>query len=78
MYFEAYEGPGPWKLEKRVALALLALKGDNEECLRIVADTLNDARSGFMDFIYWEDLETEPREKEERVDPSVGNECTVM
>ncbi|QGI98553.1 hypothetical protein CEK26_011622 [Fusarium fujikuroi] len=79
VYFEAYEGSGPWKLEKRVALALLALKGDNEESLRIVADTLNEARSGFMDFIYWEDLETEPRERESHhVDPSVGNECTVM
>ncbi|KAF5655312.1 hypothetical protein F25303_720 [Fusarium sp. NRRL 25303] len=79
VYFEAYEGSGPWKLEKRVALALLALKGDNEESLRIVADTLNEARSGFMDFIYWEDLETEPRERESHnQDPSVGNECTVM
>ncbi|KAL9572301.1 hypothetical protein ACKAV7_003502 [Fusarium commune] len=79
VYFEAYEGSGPWKLEKRVALALLALKGGNEECLRIVADTLNEARSGFMDFIYWEDLETEPRERESHhVDPSLGNECTVM
>ncbi|KAI1028818.1 hypothetical protein LB503_002684 [Fusarium chuoi] len=79
VYFEAYEGSGPWKLEKRVALALLALKGDNEESLRIVADTLNEARSGFMDFIYWEDLETEPRERESHhVDPSVRNECTVM
>ncbi|RYC82256.1 hypothetical protein BFJ63_vAg14848 [Fusarium oxysporum f. sp. narcissi] len=78
VYFEAYEGSGPWKSEKRVALALLALKGDNEECLRIVADTLNEARTGFMDFIYWKDLETEPREREADVDPSLGNECTVM
>jgi hypothetical protein len=78
VYFEAYERSGPWKLEERVALALLALKGDIEECLRIVADTLDQARTGFMDFIYWEDLETEPRESESYVDPSLGTDCTFM
>ncbi|KAM0341524.1 hypothetical protein ACHAPU_009972 [Fusarium lateritium] len=79
VYLEAYENPGPWQKEKRVTLTLLALAEENEECLKIVAQTLNDARSGFMDFIYWEDLDTEPRERGSRdEDPSLGDACTVM
>ncbi|KAF4999735.1 hypothetical protein FGRMN_2300 [Fusarium graminum] len=59
VYLEAHENSGPWQREKRVTLTLLALRGENEECLKIVAYTLNQGRSRFIDFIYWKNLETE-------------------
>lgn len=77
VYREAYEQPGPWKNEKRIGLTLLAFVDENEECLKMVAETLNEARGGFMDFIYWEDLEDKPRNRGSNA-PNLNGACTVM
>ncbi|RGP81398.1 hypothetical protein FLONG3_542 [Fusarium longipes] len=77
-YREAYERPGPWQKEKRVSLTILALAEGDEECLKAVAEILEESRSGFMDYIYWEDLEIEPRKKGQDDNPISGDASTVM
>ncbi|KAF4341472.1 hypothetical protein FBEOM_4633 [Fusarium beomiforme] len=79
VYVEVYERSGSWQKDKRVTLSILALTEENEECLKIMAQVFNEGRAGFMDFVYWDDLETEPRERGNRdEDPSLGNACTIM
>ncbi|KAM5356712.1 hypothetical protein ACJ41O_003358 [Fusarium nematophilum] len=45
-YVEAFEMPGPWRNHKRVALAMLALKEENEECLKIMGEKFDEHRTG--------------------------------
>jgi hypothetical protein len=47
-YREACEHPGPWQKEKRIGLTMIALVEENEECLKMVAQTLNESRGGFL------------------------------
>ncbi|KAF9776908.1 hypothetical protein IL306_004853, partial [Fusarium sp. DS 682] len=75
VYVTVYEKPGSWQDDKRVCFAVLALEQENEECLKIVADTLNETRCGFVNFIYWEGLELEPQQRE---DMNFADLCTVM
>lgn len=55
----------------------MALSGQDEECLRIMADVFERFRSGFMTNIYWEDLDhdsykTMPKDDEH------DDMCTIM
>ncbi|KAJ4316572.1 hypothetical protein N0V84_007769 [Fusarium piperis] len=74
-YIDAYEKPGP--ADKRITLTLLALTEQDQECLRIMAEVFESRRSGFMDYIYWEDLVTKP-EMMERSRDSSPEACVVM
>ncbi|KAM0548057.1 hypothetical protein ACHAPJ_010115 [Fusarium lateritium] len=81
VYVQAYEEPGPWQKEKRVALTLLALTDENDECFRIMAEVLEQLRTGFLNHIYWEDLEREEgkmKAKSNNGVPEGVKECTVM
>jgi len=58
-----------------------ALQGEDNECLRIMAEEFQKPRAGLMDHIYWKDLDQEmkPHAKES---PDMGGppdpECMVM
>lgn len=54
----AYE-ESQFKNEKRVSLARLVLSGEDEESMRAFAQAFENPRSGFMQHIYWEDLDDE-------------------
>ncbi|KAK1751033.1 hypothetical protein QBC47DRAFT_434777 [Echria macrotheca] len=56
LYCRIYESGAP-QHEKRVDLVLGALTGEDEECLRIMAETFESPRAGFMNHIYWNDLD---------------------
>ncbi|KAM0451615.1 hypothetical protein ACHAPV_009852 [Trichoderma viride] len=43
--------------EKRVFLVVAALSEADEECLRTMARVMEEQRGGWMDHIYWEDLD---------------------
>ncbi|EHK48622.1 hypothetical protein TRIATDRAFT_10801, partial [Trichoderma atroviride IMI 206040] len=43
--------------EKRVFLVVAALAETDEECLRTMARVMEEQRGGWMDHIYWEDLD---------------------
>lgn len=76
VFFENAKYPG----DKRMALVLRALKGEDEECLRVMASMLEKLRVGFVSHMYWEDVEmVEERmhRMENREEPKVP-ECTVM
>ncbi|KAL2015681.1 hypothetical protein VTK56DRAFT_5038 [Thermocarpiscus australiensis] len=57
VYVRVYEtGPGPLK-EKRGGLTTVALEEQDDECLRVMAEKLQEPiRAGFMNHIYWKDL----------------------
>ncbi|CAJ2511501.1 Uu.00g071260.m01.CDS01 [Anthostomella pinea] len=58
LYVQVYETDDPLVKEfPRVGLVGLALEVQDDECLRVMADEFQNPRAGFMNHIYWEDLE---------------------
>jgi hypothetical protein len=56
-YLRAYEGQ-EFRTNKRVGLAVMALREDNQFLLRTIADEFEEQRGGFLHHIYWEGLES--------------------
>jgi hypothetical protein len=83
-YVRAYEIDRTLMREKRLSLTLGALRGDDEQCMRVLAEEFENPRAGFMDHIYWEDLETElcstnlTQPKSEFDDVNMEPTCSVM
>ncbi|KAK4238128.1 hypothetical protein C8A03DRAFT_15370 [Achaetomium macrosporum] len=83
LYIRAYETDSEWSLQKPAGLTLMALAGQDEECLRVMTDIFQNPRAGFMNHIYWKDLETTAdwarRFLEKVEDDDVGTDaCSVM
>ncbi|KAK4034762.1 hypothetical protein C8A01DRAFT_48910 [Parachaetomium inaequale] len=82
----ACETGGPeGKQRKRARLIFLALAEQEDECLSVMARVFERGRSGFMNHIYWTDLETsEPRQEKgrrqgmEEADAGGAYQCVVM
>ncbi|RSL79429.1 hypothetical protein CEP51_007369 [Fusarium floridanum] len=74
-YIDAYERPGPG--DERITLVLLALADQDQDCLKIMGEAFEACRSGYMDYIYWDDLQTEP-ELMPRPSDSGPEACVVM
>ncbi|KAH6603867.1 hypothetical protein Trco_007313 [Trichoderma cornu-damae] len=82
-YHEIYVANGGSNPEKRVFLAVTALSGKDEECVRTMARVMEDQRMGWMQHIYWEDLDTSmdrlyrriSRQKDDAITPDM---CSVM
>ncbi|PNP54431.1 hypothetical protein THARTR1_04988 [Trichoderma harzianum] len=55
--------------EERVFLAVAALSEKNEECLEVMAKVLEEQRMGWMQHIYWEDLDTDRHRPFQRAVP---------
>ncbi|KAK6523716.1 hypothetical protein TWF281_001688 [Arthrobotrys megalospora] len=66
--------------EKRASLSIRALSGDDEELMQVFAAEFQNPRSGFMDSIYWEDLDDlEKFMGEDDVDPEDSEPaCSLM
>jgi hypothetical protein len=56
------------------------LAGEDDECLEVMAETFQNPRSGFMQHIYWEDLDTFDKVKyaDPVEEPQFSGGCTVM
>jgi hypothetical protein len=91
LYVRAYEGGeavhGTRWGEKSVRLAVLALREQEDACLKTMAEAFEECRSGFTGHIYWEELGTGERPRtrapsgDGRTDAEfgqVGNSCCVM
>ncbi|KAI0396786.1 hypothetical protein F5Y17DRAFT_59142 [Xylariaceae sp. FL0594] len=81
LYVRAYETDPRWRNNKQVGLTYLALHEQDDECLRVMAREFENPRSGFMNFIYWDDLDTSPLFGDEDTGRSMGpssDQCTVM
>ncbi|KAI0506199.1 hypothetical protein F5B22DRAFT_470697 [Xylaria bambusicola] len=82
LYVQAYETDRQWQKHKRVGLAYLALHLQDEECLRVMAHEFQNPRAGFMNHIYWEDLESTIRCGQQpslkRTSGAFHDQCTVM
>ncbi|KAI1769818.1 hypothetical protein F4818DRAFT_314205 [Hypoxylon cercidicola] len=83
LYVRAYETDSMWRQQKRVGLAYLALHLQDDECLRVMAREFQSPRAGFMNHIYWDDLEDMRSAAERGMKKRSNNEpgpeqCTVM
>ncbi|KAI1112357.1 hypothetical protein F5Y14DRAFT_442694 [Nemania sp. NC0429] len=78
LYVRAYETDPLWRNHKRVGLAYLALQMQNDECLKVMAREFENPRAGFMNHIYWEDLEDSESTRSSRVDDKMPDQCSVM
>lgn len=76
----AYEKEAVMMREKRASLTALALTGEDEECIKVIAEAFQSPRTGFMEHIYWEDLKSaaETVSKDAIDDDEIGGSCTVM
>ncbi|CAG8938089.1 unnamed protein product [Penicillium salamii] len=77
----AYEGNSILTKQKRLSLTVLALKEEDPECLKIMAEVFEQKRCGFIDNIYWDDLTG----SEDMISPEQDDEgpfgtdrCTLM
>ncbi|KKP04156.1 hypothetical protein THAR02_03748 [Trichoderma harzianum] len=69
--------------EKRVFLAVAALSETNEEVLQVMAKILEEQRMGWMQHIYWEDLDSDmerpfQRASKFRNHPVETDACSIM
>ncbi|KAI2638278.1 hypothetical protein GGS21DRAFT_510517 [Xylaria nigripes] len=82
LYMKAYEIEPSWQKYKRVGLIYLALHVQDEECLRVMAREFQNPRSGFMNHIYWDDLQLTrlPEHEPGRLDRDnqVPEQCIVI
>lgn len=56
LWVRAYEEDSKMMREKRLSLTTLALEGDDEECLRVMAEVFESPGMGFINYVYWEGL----------------------
>jgi hypothetical protein len=84
VYEYVYKKAWEWARFKRVGLAFVAMRDEDEECLRVMADAFEKLRVGFMGFIYWEDLMStsdvgeKSREKHFEQEEVPEDQCCVM
>ncbi|VUC36775.1 unnamed protein product [Clonostachys rosea] len=52
VYVSAYEDP-TFRGDRRNRLVMLALEGQNEECMKIIAELFEQGRDGFRNNMYW-------------------------
>jgi hypothetical protein len=78
LYMHVYGTRQKSRKQKRFDLVRLAVHGQDEECLRVMARELQDDRSGLHNFLYW-GLDTSPLlEKIEKDGWRSNGPCTVM
>lgn len=69
--------------EKRVFLMVAALSETDEECVRTLARVMEEQRGGWMNHIYWEDLDDSlnplrNRMMDNRNDIMAADTCNIM
>jgi hypothetical protein len=78
-WVRAYEKEALMMREKRLSLTALALTGEDEECMRVIAEAFQSPRAGFMEHIYWEDLKGAMETvSKDAIDDDISGPCTVM
>jgi hypothetical protein len=82
LWVRAYEQDPVMMREKRASLAGLVLTEEDDECMEVMARAFQNPRAGFMDHIYWEDLDEGVPDSVKSTDPTDYDEaaalCTVM
>jgi hypothetical protein len=79
LWVRAYEEDPLLTREKRASLTMLALAMEDDECLRVMAEMFQNPRAGWMQHIYWEELDDEDKVKSFMAgDVDDGLSCTVM
>lgn len=80
LYHDIYVANRGRSSEKRLFLAVAALSERDEECLRIMAKVMEEQRMGWMQHIYWDDLDSSMdglrRHRDDAEEPDL-NMCNV-
>ncbi|KAL2755433.1 hypothetical protein ACRALDRAFT_1082332 [Sodiomyces alcalophilus JCM 7366] len=53
VYIDAYEKRGEWSKTKRFGLVAMAIRDQDEECLRVMAEVFHEGRASLLDHVYW-------------------------
>jgi hypothetical protein len=79
VYVNAYEDPN-FRGDQRNRLVMLALEGQDEECMKAIAKLFEKSRCGFVENMYWNKIETsEKRSKRlNRARKAEEPDCVVM
>jgi hypothetical protein len=80
LWVQAYEENPVLMREKKLSLMSLVLAGEDDECLEVMAEMFQNPRSGFMQHIYWEELDPFDKMKYANPveEPQFSGGCTVM
>lgn len=78
LWVEAYETNPRLTKEKRSSLTLLSMAEENVECMKVMAEMFEKYRAGFMQHIYWDDLESPDAILERKGSDDFEPSCTVM
>jgi hypothetical protein len=80
LWIRAYEQEPLLMREKRLSLTALVLAEEDDECMEVMARVFQNPRPGFMQHIYWEDLDSSSKvmSTDAMDHDEVGASCTVM
>lgn len=81
-YNEIYLANSGRNPEKRVFLVVAALSENDEECVRTMARVMEEQRMGWMQHMYWEDLDdldqVRDHSMDDRDDVMAADACSIM
>lgn len=77
-WVQAYEGHSAMTQEKRLSLTAIALTERDEECMQVMADAFQSPRDGFMNYVYWDGLQSHGELGKGDHDPLGPDACAVM
>ncbi|KZF19909.1 hypothetical protein L228DRAFT_256894 [Xylona heveae TC161] len=83
LWIEAYDRNPTMTREKRASFTSLVLAQQDDECMRVLAEAFQSPRTGFMNHIYWLDLDDPDQLAKSSTgnhddDSPMGPSCTVM
>lgn len=78
-WLRAYERDPAMMNAKRASLTMLAMKHEDKECLKVMAEEFEKFRANVVDFVYWEELNEKGDFEDPLKDlPDTGIGCVVM
>ena len=82
-WLRAYEEESMFMQHKRLSITMLVLSEEDDECMKVMAEVLDDSRVEFMDHVYWNGLEKHEvlMRKLENAGAEyerIGTPCTMM
>jgi hypothetical protein len=81
LWVQAYEADSMMTREKRATLTSLVLAEEDNECMRVMAEAFQNPRAGFMNHVYWGNLdrsEMPESTKEDKDEDEDEPSCTIM
>ncbi|KAI0834485.1 hypothetical protein F5Y06DRAFT_278761 [Hypoxylon sp. FL0890] len=85
LFMRAYEAEDTASSDKRIALTALALYEQDDKCLKVMANVLQNSNKSFLEFVYWDKMRFTANTPEELANEDIqherevgGDACAVM